>query len=133
MCMRSNFVFSHMICFVFFFVLLFNNTYFVPECLDPAEYQLVLSQRDPPTAVHTSIKESPPSKRSNMAIGGMFFECIWYQCYNLIFLVLRIRNDFVLDPDPDPALIILSSGSCFREKFLIHADLDSVLTYIIKY
>ena len=46
-----------MICFEFVF-LLFNINYFVPECLDPAEFLLVLSQRDPPTAVHASIQES---------------------------------------------------------------------------
>ena len=90
-----------MICFEFVF-LLFNINYFVPECLDPAEFLLVLSQRDTPTAVHASIQESvgavdmgpftavptimdntpgfpdldsslsPPSKRSNIANRGTF-------------------------------------------------------------
>ena len=40
--------------------------------------------------------------------------------------VLRIRNDFV--PDPDPAFNFPSSGSGSRQKFQIHADPDP--TYI---
>ena len=42
--------------------------------------------------------------------------------------VLRIRNDFV--PDPDPAFNFPSSGSGSRQKFRIHADPDP--TYINK-
>ena len=46
-----------MILFEFVFVIFIIN-YFVPECLDPAEFLLVLSQRDPPTAVDATIQES---------------------------------------------------------------------------
>ena len=115
-----------MICFEFVF-LLFNINYFVPECLDPAEFLLVLSQRDPPTAVHASIQESvgavdlglctavptimdntpgfpdldsslsPPSKRSNMANGGMFarvccmFCPVQSRCFIALWPVFWIR------------------------------------------
>ena len=41
--------------------------------------------------------------------------------------VLRIRNDFV--PDPDPAFNFPSSGSGSRQKFQIHADPDPDPTY----
>ena len=92
-----------MILFEFVFVIfIINYFYFVPECLDPAEFLLVLSQRDPPTAVDATIQESvvavdvggctavpikmentpgvpdldssrsPPSKRCNTANEGMF-------------------------------------------------------------
>ena len=48
-----------MILFEFVFVIfIINYFYFVPECLDPAEFLLVLSQRDPPTAVDATIQES---------------------------------------------------------------------------
>ena len=124
-----------MICFEFVF-LLFNINYFVSECLDPAEFLLVLSQRDPPTAVHASIQESvgavdlgpctavptimdntpgfpdldssrsPPSKRSNMANGGMFARvCCMFcpvrsRCLSALWPVFLdpdlLRSDLVL-------------------------------------